>query len=182
MKKLHLLFLMVLLAAFPGFAQTTTSTNTTATTGNGAGVEQNSRPYRGEMLEKLRAMTPEQRQQFLQNHPRLQQFITNHPNLAQKLAGGAEAGPGIKDPGHPRVNEVNQREQNQQERIAQGVKSGSLTPQEAAKLENGEKQIQQKEATDLQNNNGHLTPAEDRQLNREENRESRRIYHKKHND
>ena len=36
------------------------------------------------------------------------------------------AGPGKDDPSHPRVNEVNAREQNQQNRIANGVKSGEL--------------------------------------------------------
>jgi hypothetical protein len=37
------------------------------------------------------------------------------------------AGPGQVDPGHPRVNEVNTRETNQQDRIANGVKNGQLT-------------------------------------------------------
>ena len=38
------------------------------------------------------------------------------------------AGAGKVDPGHPRVNQVNQREQNQQNRIANGVKNDKLTP------------------------------------------------------
>ena len=133
------------------------------------------RPPPPQLLEKLQNMSPEQRQQFLQDHPRLQQFIKNHPGFAQKTVNGPEAGAGIKDPGHPRVNEVNKREQNLQNRITQGVQNGSLTPQQAANLEKGENRIQQQESTDLQKNNGHLTPGEDRQLNREENRESRRI-------
>ena len=33
------------------------------------------------------------------------------------------AGPGVADPGHPRVNQVNGRETNQQNRIANGVKT-----------------------------------------------------------
>ena len=135
---------------------------------------------RQEMLRKLEGMTPDQRQQFLQNHPKLQQFVDNHPKLEQKLANGSEAGAGIKDPGHPRVNEVNQREENQQDRIAQGVSNGTLSPQEAAKLEKGESRIQQQEAQDLQKNNGHLTPAEQAKLNSEENRLSHRIHHEKH--
>ena len=32
------------------------------------------------------------------------------------------AGPGVVDPGHPRVNEVNRRQANQQKRIANGIK------------------------------------------------------------
>jgi hypothetical protein len=40
------------------------------------------------------------------------------------------AGPGVIDPGHPRVNQVNGRETNQQNRIANGVKNGSLSPKQ----------------------------------------------------
>jgi len=159
--------------AGPESAQPATSTPSTPAAGGEEGKRQ-------EMLAKLEGMTPDQRQQFLQNHPKLQQFVTNHPEFANKLANGSEAGAGIKDPGHPRVNEVNQREENQQDRIAQGVSNGTLSPQEAAKLEKGESRIQQQEAQDLQKNNGHLTPAEQAKLNSEENRQSRRIHAEKH--
>ena len=93
----------------------------------------------------------------------------------------AEAGPGIVDPGHPRVNEVNRREERQQDRIAQGIKSGELTPGEAARLEKGEARIQKQEANDMAKNNGHLTKAEQEKLNREENRLSKKIRRDKHN-
>jgi len=75
---------------------------------------------------------------------------------------------------------IDQRETNQQERIGQGVKSGQLTPGEARRLERGEGRIQRVEGRDLEKN-GKLTPHEKRQLTRMENRESRRIYHAKHN-
>src|SRR5690348_17288450 len=52
------------------------------------------------------------------------------------------AGPGVVDPGHPRVNEINQREQNQQDRIANGVKGGQLTPGETQRLERGEQRLE----------------------------------------
>jgi hypothetical protein len=91
------------------------------------------------------------------------------------------AGPGIVDPGHPRVNEVNAREQNQQDRIANGVKSGELTPHETAKLERQEGHIVHQEKRDMAAHNGHLTKGEQHQLNHEQNRESARIYNKKHN-
>jgi hypothetical protein len=42
------------------------------------------------------------------------------------------AGPGLVDPGHPRVNQVNRREGKQQQRIAKGISNGSLNPKEAA--------------------------------------------------
>ena len=165
------------MAVIPCFAQnaTTTPVNPPSPAADGG------REHRADLMKKLEGMTPDQRQQFLQNHPKVEQFLNNHPKAEQKLANGAEAGAGIKDPGHPRVNEVNQREQNQQDRIAQGVKSGSLTPQEAANLEKGESKIQQQEKADLQKNNGHLTAAEQAQLNKEENKESKRIHRKKHN-
>ena len=70
---------------------------------------------------------------------------------------------------------MNQRQQNEQNKISQGVSSGSLTTTQGAHLQNAENRIQQQEASDLAKNNGHLTGAEDRQLNREENRVNRRI-------
>lgn len=91
------------------------------------------------------------------------------------------AGPGVVDPGHPRVNQVNAREQNQQNRIAQGVRSGQLTPGETARLERQQQHIQNQEKRDMAAHNGHLTAREQRQLNREQNRASRNIYAKKHN-
>ena len=51
------------------------------------------------------------------------------------------AGPGKDDPNHPRVNQVNTREQNQQNRIANGMKSGAVTPKEAGKLEAQQQRI-----------------------------------------
>jgi hypothetical protein len=96
---------------------------------------------------------------------------------AQNTSG---AGPGQVDPGHPRVNEVNGREQNQQDRIANGVKNGSLTPGQAAHLENREQHIENQEKADMAAHNGHLTKREQRQLNREQNRTSRQIYKDKH--
>ena len=91
------------------------------------------------------------------------------------------AGPGVSDPGHPRVNQVNTREQNQQNRIANGVKSGQLTPGETARLEKKENRITKQEQRDMAKNNGHLTKAEQNKLNREQNKVSKDIYRDKHN-
>src|ERR1700758_5713727 len=90
------------------------------------------------------------------------------------------AGPGVVDPGHPRVNEVNRREKNQQKRIARGVKNGSLNPKETRNLEKREAGVQKQEQADMAKQNGHLTKAEQRQLNRRQNRVSRSIYKDKH--
>ena len=90
------------------------------------------------------------------------------------------AGPGQDDPGHPRVNEVNTREQNQQNRIANGVSNGTMTPGQASRVENREQHIENQEKADMAAHNGHLTKAEQKQLNREQNRTSKQIYKDKH--
>ncbi len=78
-------------------------------------------------------------------------------------------------------NEVGQRRENQQDRIANGVKSGQLTAGETAKLENQQRGIHQQVKADRSANGGKLTNGERRQVNREQNRASRNIYNKKHN-
>jgi hypothetical protein len=90
------------------------------------------------------------------------------------------AGPGVVDAGHPRVNEVNQREQDQQDRIANGVKTGSMTPGQAAHVERQEQHIENQEKADMSKHNGHLTKGEQRRLNKEQNKTSREIYRDKH--
>ena len=125
----------------------------------------------------MQGMTPEQRTQFLQNHPHLQQFINTHPGVAKHLASG---GP-IHDAASPRFNEVkvNQRLQNEQQRIAQGVSSGSLTSAQTSKLENGVQEIKQEETKDLKND-GRLSQSEVRDLQHDENQLSHEIRKEKH--
>ena len=77
--------------------------------------------------------------------------------------------------------EVDRRENRQQERIGQGVQSGQLTPGETARLEQQEQRIDNQVKAERAANGGHLTAAERAQVNREQNRESRRIYAAKHN-
>src|SRR5271165_1821273 len=90
------------------------------------------------------------------------------------------AGPGVVDPGHPRVNQVNGREENQQQRIGNGVKNGTLTSKQTANLENRETAVQNREKADMAKNNGHLTKAEQKGINRQQNRISKSIYKDKH--
>jgi hypothetical protein len=78
-------------------------------------------------------------------------------------------------------NKVGQRRENQQDRIAQGVKSGQLTAGETAKLENQQKGINKQVAADRKANGGTLTASEKQQVNKEQNAASKNIYHKKHN-
>ena len=99
---------------------------------------------------------------------------------AQTAATTPGAGPGVVDPGHPRVNQVNKREQNQQRRIGNGVKSGKLNSQQAAHLEKREASVQHREQKDMAKHNGHLTKAEQKGINRQQNRISKSIYEEKH--
>jgi hypothetical protein len=90
------------------------------------------------------------------------------------------SGAGVVDPGHPRVNQVNGREQNQQDRIANGVKNGSMSPKQASNVEKREAAVQQREKKDMAQHNGHLTKAEQNGINRQQNRISKTIYKDKH--
>jgi len=77
-------------------------------------------------------------------------------------------------------NEINERQRKQQERIGKGLENGSLTPAETARLEKQEAAIHHEVKTERQANGGKLTAQERRQVNRQQNRESRRIYRQKH--
>ena len=78
-------------------------------------------------------------------------------------------------------SEVGQRQENQQDRIAQGVKSGQLTAAETAHLEKNQARINQEVRKDRAANGGKLTAQEKAKVNRQQNRQSRQIYRDKHN-
>jgi hypothetical protein len=78
-------------------------------------------------------------------------------------------------------SKVAQRRENQQDRIAQGIKSGQLTAGESAKLESQQQDINQQVAADRAANGGKLTRGEKQQVNKEQNAASKNIYNKKHN-
>jgi hypothetical protein len=77
--------------------------------------------------------------------------------------------------------EVGARQGIQQQRIAQGVRSGSLTAGETARLERKEAGVNREVRTDRAQNGGTLTPQQRRQVNRQQNRLSGQIYRAKHN-
>lgn len=76
---------------------------------------------------------------------------------------------------------VTPRRENQQDRIARGVKSGKLTAGETAKLEQREAHVNRQVARDRRANGGKLTAGERRRVNRELNHTSRAIHRDKHN-
>ncbi|HKR28073.1 MAG TPA: hypothetical protein VJS11_11485 [Acidobacteriaceae bacterium] len=76
---------------------------------------------------------------------------------------------------------INQRKENQQDRIAQGVKSGQLTAHETRNLEGREASINREEHAMRRADSGHLTRADRAALTHRQNRVSRSIYRDKHN-
>jgi hypothetical protein len=81
----------------------------------------------------------------------------------------------------PADQKIAQRKENQQDRIAQGVKSGQLTAGETAKLETKEARVNKEIRVDRAANGGKLTGAEKAQVNHQQNRMSKAIYKDKHN-
>jgi hypothetical protein len=81
----------------------------------------------------------------------------------------------------PPPGTVGQRKANQQERIAQGVKSGQLTAHETANLEHKEASVNREERNMRAANGGKLTAADRAALNARQNRISNDIYKDKHN-
>ena len=96
------------------------------------------------------------------------------PAIAQST-NGVSPTPIVRDP------TINQRLENQQDRIGQGVESGQLTPRETSRLENREARIDREVRRDRREDGGRLTRAERSQINSQLNHTSRQIYRDKHN-
>jgi hypothetical protein len=73
---------------------------------------------------------------------------------------------------------VDQREAKQEQRIANGVSSGRLTPKETARLEGEQSRIAASEAK--AKSDGVVTAKERRALHRKQDRASRHIFKQKH--
>jgi len=71
-----------------------------------------------------------------------------------------------------------QRDVSQQQRINNGVRDGSLTNREAAKLERGQAHVDAREAR--AGANGHISAREQRGIQRADNRQSVRIHRQRH--
>jgi hypothetical protein len=78
-------------------------------------------------------------------------------------------------------NEIGQRRENQQDRIAQGIRSGQMTAGETARTENREQGINEQDHADRAADGGKLTGRNKAQLNHQLNGASRQIYRQKHN-
>jgi WXXGXW repeat (2 copies) len=78
-------------------------------------------------------------------------------------------------------NEVDNREANQQERTANGLRSGQMTSSEAARTNQNQAKLDQQVHNERTANGGALTAQQKKQANHEENKNSRQIYNEKHN-
>jgi hypothetical protein len=79
------------------------------------------------------------------------------------------------------AGEVENRIHDQNARIDQGVRNGSLTYGEYRGVDNRLDRIQAQRNRDLRSDGGHLTAGQYARLNHEENNLSDRIYFDKHN-
>src|SRR5437762_531683 len=102
--------------------------------------------------------------------------------LAGTLASGAvmaqAADPTV--PGHPRVNQVDERLENQQKRIDQGVENGQINAKQEMRDEKVDAKVSNQLSKDEAKHNGHITKAEQRHMNKELNKNSHRIRHQRH--
>jgi hypothetical protein len=76
---------------------------------------------------------------------------------------------------HPRRTQVNSRLANQNKRIHQDVKNGTLSKSQAANLHHEDHQVRQEERDMASQNGGHITKPEQKVLNGQENNISGQI-------
>ena len=81
----------------------------------------------------------------------------------------------------PKESSVNDRRQDQQQRIANGVQSGQMTAGETKRVEGREANLNREVHADRTANGGKLTTQERQQVSRQQNNISRSIYNDKHN-
>jgi hypothetical protein len=103
-----------------------------------------------------------------QYHQVAQQHAQSHPITASDRAAGSRYNP-------------NTREANQDQRIANGLRSGQMTSGEAARADRTQSRIDQQVRNDRAANGGTLTGQQRQQINAEQNAASRQIYNENHN-
>ena len=91
------------------------------------------------------------------------------------LVAGESAHAQSFDATHPRRAEVNGRLGVQNARIRAGVTDGQLSRRQARRLHADDRAIRAEERADASVNGGHITRGEQRQVNRQENANSRAI-------
>ena len=90
-------------------------------------------------------------------------------------AGSTFAADTTFEKNHPRREQVNNRLENQNDRIAKEVKEGDMTKGKAARLHAKDRKIRQEERLMASQNGGHITKTEQKALNQQENAVSKQI-------
>jgi hypothetical protein len=78
-------------------------------------------------------------------------------------------------------NKVDNREANQQQRTANGLRSGQMTSGEAARTNYNQGKVAQQVHNERTTNGGAMNQQQRQQVNNEQNRNSKQIYNEKHN-
>jgi hypothetical protein len=104
----------------------------------------------------------------------------NHMQMARADRGNLASVNGGR-PQNAALPRVGARTENQQQRVAQGVRSGQMTAGETRNVENREASINRQTANDRAANGGRLTTQEHQQINQRQNNVSRSINNDKHN-
>jgi hypothetical protein len=177
MLKSHLLYtaLLATMLASTAFAQTATPPAVTPGT-NAADQQQIEQGLQNGSLSTGEARSLEQNQKRIDNaeaHGASQQKLNTMQNNFETKTNTLENNTVTGNPTGARDLKMQgdvQRNVNQQNRIQQGVTSGQMTTGEEKAAERGQARVNRAEAR------GHLNKA-----NAMENRQSKKIYHKKHN-
>ena len=105
-------------------------------------------------------------------------FAFSTMTVAAQNATPQQSNPVAPKQAHPRRQQVNARLKNQNERIDKKVDEGKMSKAEGNKLKKNDHEIRQEERDMAKQNGGHITKQEQKTLNQQENRNSRKI--KKH--
>ena len=97
--------------------------------------------------------------------------------LGAMLAGAGVADAQTWQQRHPRRAEVNHRLAHQNARIDAGLRDHQLTRREAHQLRSDDRSIRGEERADASVHGSHITRGEQRQINAQENANSRAIHH-----
>jgi hypothetical protein len=103
------------------------------------------------------------------------------PALAQSSGDSSSAGTSGASAPPVTGKTIEQRKDNQQQRIGNGMENGSLTAGESGRLENQEMSLNREERNMRAADDGKLTTADKAKLTRQQNRISTNIYRDKHN-
>jgi hypothetical protein len=99
-------------------------------------------------------------------------------SLIAVIVAATFAVPGIAFAQTGSTPRIDQRQENQEKRIEQGIKSGELTKKEAARLEKGQAHVQKMENKAMAD--GKMTKKEKAHIEHAQNKQSKKIHREKH--